>query len=161
MVRPSQGGSELIDETFFRESRKGQRGLGSAARKRGGRSRRKKKPPENASKKSETIRKAPVMVACDRQQHVTDAVLEHVSNDELFTQLTDQLNVTLKELVTFKQPTLITVSSNVVSMVFFKGVATKYLSRYLGWKRFLKTHIFSEESLLDQEASHWLNPQLV
>ncbi|WP_281647012.1 hypothetical protein [Parendozoicomonas sp. Alg238-R29] len=44
------------------------------------------------------------MVACDRQQHVTDAVLEHVSNDELFTQLADQLNVTLKELVTFKQP---------------------------------------------------------
>lgn len=43
----------------------------------------------------------------------------------------------------------------------FKGVATKYLSRYLGWKRFLKTHKFSEESLLDQEASHWLYPQLL
>ncbi|WP_419832175.1 hypothetical protein [Endozoicomonas atrinae] len=28
---------------------------------------------------------------------------------------------------------------------FFKGVATKYLQRYLGWKRYLKTHTFSIE----------------
>uniref|UniRef100_UPI00248ED864 IS1595 family transposase n=1 Tax=Parendozoicomonas sp. Alg238-R29 TaxID=2993446 RepID=UPI00248ED864 len=181
-------------ETFFRESRKGQRGLGAEARKRGGRSRRKKKPSENASEKSGTIRKIPVMVACDRQQHVTDAVLEHVSNDELFTQLAgrilpgstlctdahlsheklaDQLNVTLKELVTtagqyvreevYHIQTVNAYHSELKRWIngFFKGVATKYLSRYLGWKRFLKTHIFSEESFLDQEASHWLNPHLL
>ncbi len=61
------------------------------------------------------------MVVCDRQQHVMDAVLEHVSNDEIFAQLdgrilsgsalctdahisheelAEQLNVTLTELVT-------------------------------------------------------------
>ncbi len=68
------------------------------------------------------------MVACDRQQHVTDAVLEHVSNDKLFTQLADQLNVTLKELVTFKQSTLITVSSNVVSMVFSQVWQQKFIA---------------------------------
>ncbi|WP_281645522.1 IS1595 family transposase, partial [Parendozoicomonas sp. Alg238-R29] len=152
------------------------------------------KPSENASEKSGTIRKIPVMVACDRQQHVTDAVLEHVSNDELFTQLAgrilpgstlctdahlsheklaDQLNVTLKELVTtagqyvrekvYHIQTVNAYHSELKRWIngFFKGVATKYLSRYLGWKRFLKTHIFSEESLLDQEASHWLNPHLL
>jgi hypothetical protein len=185
-------GISEMDETFFRESRKGQRGLGDEARKRGGRTRRKKKTAEKTKEK--TIRKVPVMVACDRQDHVTDAVLEHVSNDELFKQLagrilpgstlcTDahmsheklagQLNVTLKELVTtagvyvrekvYHIQTVNAYHSELKRWIngFFKGVATKYLHRYLGWKRFLKTHIFSEESLLDQEASHWLNPHLM
>ncbi|WP_067516178.1 IS1595 family transposase [Endozoicomonas ascidiicola] len=38
---------------------------------------------------------------------------------------------------------------------FFKGVATKYLQRYLGWKRYLKTHMFSIEGFLDQISIHW------
>lgn len=187
-------GISEMDETFFRESRKGQRRLGEEARKRGGRSRRKKTVAEKAGKEQKTIRKVPVMVAVDRQQHVTDAVLEHVSNDELFAQLdgrilagstlcTDahmsheqlagQLSVTLKELVTtagqyvrekiYHIQTVNAYHSELKRWIngFFRGVATKYLSRYLGWKRFLKTHTFSEESLLDQEASHWINPQLL
>jgi len=187
-------GISEMDETFFRESRKGPRGLGEEARKRGGRSRRKKNPEGRAGEKPKTVRKVPVMVACDRQQHITDAVLDHVSNDELFAQLVgrilpgstlctdahmshkklaDQLNVTLKELVTtagryvreniYHIQTVNAYHSELKRWIngFFKGVATKYLSRYLGWKRFLKTHIFSEESLLDQEASHWINQHLL
>lgn len=38
---------------------------------------------------------------------------------------------------------------------FFKGVATKYLQRYLGWKRYLRTHMFSIEGFLDQISIHW------
>ena len=174
-----------MDETFFKESRKGQRGLGKEARHWGGQSRQKEKTAETRSYKKKAVKKIPVMVACDRQQHVTDAVLEHVSNGELFAQLAgrilpgstlctdahmsheklvDQLHVTLKEMVT-------TAGQYVREKVyhsklkrwihdFFKGVAIKYLSRYLGWKHYVKTHIFSAESLLDQDASHWLNPHL-
>ncbi len=187
-------GISEMDETFFRESHKGQRDLGENARKRGGRSRRKKKSAEKTEEKTKAVRKIPVMVACDRQDHVTDAVLEHVSNDKLFTQLSgrilpgstlctdahlsheklaDQLKVTLKELVTtageyvrekvYHIQTVNAYHSELKRWIngFFKGVATKYLPRYLGWKRFLKTHMFSEENLLDQEASHWLNPHLL
>ncbi len=50
---------------------------GQLARKRGGR-----KPRKNGKTKN-VIKKIPVMVACDRQNHVTDAVLEHISADEL------------------------------------------------------------------------------
>ncbi len=82
----------------------------------------------------------------------TDA---HISHEKL----AEQLNVTLKELVTtsgqyvrekiYHIQTVNAYHSELKCWIngFFKGVATKYLSRYLGWKRFLKTHIFSEESL--------------
>lgn len=77
-----------MDETFFRESRKGERGLGDSARKRGGRCSRK---GESGKKPKEKVKLIPVMVACDRQRHIKDAVLQHVSADELSTQLTGQI----------------------------------------------------------------------
>ena len=181
-----------IDETFFLENHKGERGLGAAARKRGKRPLRgKKKTHPEVTQKS--VKKIPVMVACDRQNHVTDAVLEHVSADELEAQLkgriqpdsvlcadahlsdesiAKRLNVNLKELVT-------TAGIHVVDKIyhiqhvnayhcdlkswiedFFRGVATKNLPKYLGWKRFIKTEWFSEENFLERVASHWVKPLL-
>lgn len=181
-----------IDETFFLENHKGERGLGTAARKRGKRPLRgKKKAHSEEARKS--VKKIPVMVACDRQNHVTDAVLEHVSTDELEAQLNGKiqpqsvlcadahlshesiarrLNLNLKELVT-------TAGIHVLEKIyhiqhvnayhcdlkswiddFFRGVATKNLSKYLGWKRFIKTERFSEENFLERVVSHWIKPLL-
>ena len=74
------------DETFFRESHKGQRKLEAPARKRGGKSARKK---QTSIQKDPTapVKKIPVMVACDRDHHVVDAVLKHVSTEELSSHL--------------------------------------------------------------------------
>ena len=75
-------GISEIDETFFRESFKGQRSLERPARKRGGR-----KHCGHGKKEQEAVKQIPVMVACDRENHVTDAVLEHISTDELAVHL--------------------------------------------------------------------------
>ena len=181
-----------IDETFFLENHKGERGLGTEARKRGKRPLRgKKKAHSEEAQKS--VKKIPVMVACDRQNHVTDAVLEHVSADELEAQLNGRiqpesvlcadahlshesiakrLNLNLKELVT-------TAGIHVLETIyhiqhvnayhcdlkswiddFFRGVASKNLPKYLGWKRFIKTKRFSEENFLERVVSHWIKPLL-
>ena len=109
-------GISEIDETFFRESFKDQRSLERPARKRGGR-----KHCGHGKKEQEAVKQIPVMVACDRENHVTDAVLEHISTDELeahlkcriqpgsilcadawrsHASLAKRLNLELKELVT-------------------------------------------------------------
>jgi hypothetical protein len=159
------------DETFFRESHKGQRMLEAPARKRGGKSARKK---HTGIQKDPTapVKKIPVMVACDRDHHVVDAVLKHVSTEELTSHLSgsvqagstmcldghmshdslaEKINVTVKTLVTnagqyikqgiFHTQTVNAYHSELKRWVngFFKGVATKYISRYLGWKRFIDT----------------------
>ena len=180
------GVSEL-DETFFRESFKGQRELDRPARKRGGRKARKK------SKAEDPIKKIPVMVACDRQNHVTDAVLEQISADELETHLrcrvqpgsilcadaflshetvAERLELQLKELVTtagihvlegiYHIQHVNAYHSDLKSWIygFFKGIATKNLSKYLGWKRFLKTEKFSTEGFIERISDHWA-PQLL
>ena len=133
------------------------------------------------------------MVACDRQNHVTDAVLEHVSADELEAQLNGRiqpgsvlcadahlshesiakrLNLDLKELVTtagihvrekiYHIQHVNAYHSDLKSWIddFFKGVATKNLSKYLGWKRFIKTEKFSENNFLERVVSHWVKPLL-
>lgn len=176
-----------IDETFFLENHKGQRNLGEQARKRGKRKACGKKGPNNPS--AQDVKKVPVMVACDRQNHVTDAVLEHVSSDELEANLSgriqpgavlcadahlsheslaSRLGLNLKELVTTKGEFIIdgiyhiqhvnAYHSDLKSWIngFFNGVATKYLDRYLGWKRFLKTEKFSADGLLERISGHWL-----
>ena len=182
-----------IDETFFLENHKGEPGLGSAARKRGKRPLRVKKKvhSEKKTEKKTSVKKIPVMVACDRQNHVTDAVLEHVSADELEAQLNGRiqpdsvlcadahlsheslakrLNLDLKELVTtagihvrekiYHIQHVNAYHSDLKSRVddFFKGVATKNLSKYLGWKRFIKTEKFSENNFLERIVSHWVKP---
>ncbi|PTB32379.1 hypothetical protein [Photobacterium phosphoreum] len=70
-----------IDETFFRLSHKGQRGM-KKARKRGGSSCYKK----NSIKKPRT-KQVPVLVACDRQRNIIDGVLTRLSGDELYRHL--------------------------------------------------------------------------
>ena len=179
------GVSEL-DETFFRESFKGQRYLDRPARKRGDRKARRKR-------KEDPIRKIPVIVACDRQNHVTDAVLEHISADELETHLrcwvqpgsilcadaflshetvAERLDLQLKELVTtagihvlegiYHIQHVNAYHSDLKTWIydFFKGIATKNLSKYLGWKRFLKTKKFSAEGFIDRISSHWVHQLL-
>lgn len=180
-----------IDETFFLENHKGKRDLGADARKRGKRSLRGKKRQSKAEQKP--IKKIPVMVACDRQNHVTDAVLEHVSADELEAELNGRiqpgsilcadaylshesiarrLKLTLKELVSkagiYVLDTIYHIQhvnayhSDLKAWIngFFRGVATKNLYKYLGWKRYLKTEEFSKMGFLERIASHWVRPLL-
>ena len=173
------------DETFFRESHKGDRKQ-KTPRKRGGRTQR--KSANVLSEKKVRIPLIPVMVACDRERHVIDAVLKKVSTEELVSQLeghilagstlcidahlaheslADKLSLTAKMLVSsagqrvkegiYHTQTVNAYHSELKRWIdgFFKGVATKYLQRYLGWKRYLKTHTFSLEGFLDQISIHW------
>ncbi|MFK0569866.1 IS1595 family transposase [Endozoicomonas sp.] len=179
-----------LDETFFLENHKGNRGL-KVPRKRGKRKARGKKSQSVSVEEQPKL--IPVMVACDRQQHVTDAVLEHVSADELESHLSGRLkpgailcadahlshesvarrlNLELKELVTSKGVYVIddeyhiqrvnAYHSDLKSWIngFFKGVATKNLPKHLGLKRFLKTEVFTVDGLLERIASHWVKPLL-
>lgn len=173
------------DETFFRESHKGERKL-LAPRKRGGRAQRKSR--NGVAKKKTSVPLIPVMVACDRERHIVDAVLKKVSTEELLSQLeghilagstlcidahlahehlAEKLSLTAKTLVSsavqrvkegiYHIQTVNAYHSELKRWIngFFKGVATKYLHRYLGWKRYLKTHTFSMEGFLDQISIHW------
>jgi transposase-like protein len=182
-----------MDETFFRESLKGQRKLPRPARKRGGlKSRPQRKlsgltRKKNPGIKHQQTKQIPVWVACDRQGKVTDAVLKHISADELCDQLNHRidpqtplvadahlaheavaakLNVVLKELVS---------SKTVIEKVFhiqhvnayhstlkvwingsFRGVATKYLYRYLGWRRFLSGNALTNMIFMERIAGYWV-----
>ncbi|WP_419834106.1 IS1595 family transposase [Endozoicomonas atrinae] len=173
------------DETFFHESHKGDRKL-QTPRKRGARSQRKSRHAKTEKKASVPL--IPVMVACDRNHHVIDAVLKKVSTEELQSQLegrilagstlcfdahlahehlAEKLSLTAKTLVSssgervkegiYHIQTVNAYHSELKRWIngFFKGVATKYLQRYLGWKRYLKTHMFSIEGFLDQISIHW------
>jgi len=181
-------GISELDETFFLENHKGERGI-KLPRKRGKRKARGKKT--QALPKEDQPKLIPVMVACDRQNHVTDAVLEHVSADELESHLSGRLKpgailcadahlshesvarrlqLDLKELVASKGNYVIEGKYHIQHVNayhrdvkewingFFKGVATKNLTKYLGLKRFLKTEIFTVEALLERIASHWVKP---
>lgn len=180
-------GISELDETFFLENHKGERGL-KLPRKRG---KRKARGKNSKTTQEEQPRLIPVMVACDRQNHVTDAVLEHVSADELELHLSGRLKpgailcadahlshesvarrlkLDLKELVTSKGQYVIDGEYHIQRVNayhsdfkgwingFFKGVATKNLPKYLGLKRFLKTETFTVEGLLERIASHWVKP---
>ena len=180
-----------IDETFFLENHKGKQSLGADARKRGKRPLRGKKCQSKPDQKP--IKKIPVMVACDRQNHVTEAVMVHVSADELEAELNGRiqpgsilcadahlshesiarrLKLTLKELVSqagiyvlekvFHIQHVNAYHSDLKAWIngFFRGVATKNLYKYLGWKRYLKTEKFSEMGFLERIASHWVRPLL-
>ena len=76
------------DETFFRESHKGDRKL-KAPRKRGGR--KQCQSEKTRAKNTISIPLIPVMVACDRENHIIDAVLKKVSTKELVSQLEGQI----------------------------------------------------------------------
>lgn len=155
---PELSGITELDETFFRESFKGQKkALPRAARKRGN------------DKKTE-CRQIPVMVARDRDNQTVDGILENQSADELCRHLNGRINIeavvcadaslaheklartlgfTFKELVSssgirviegiFHLQRVNAYHSHLKQWItgIFHGVATKYLSHYLGWRRAL------------------------
>ncbi|WP_422462005.1 IS1595 family transposase [Endozoicomonas sp. ALB115] len=155
---PVLRGIAEIDETFFRESFKGQRkNLPRPARKRG-------------NDKKVDCRKIPVVVARDRECHTVDGVLKNETADELCSHVNGRIDIEtvvcadatlaheklarklgfiFKEIVT-------SAGQRVVEGIFhlqhvnsyhshlkgwisgiFHGVATKYLAHYLGWRRAL------------------------
>lgn len=170
-----------LDETFFRESFKGQKSnLPRPARHRG-----------SDSKKA--CRKVPVLVARDRSAHTVDGLLDnetatemkkhlqgHVSASAILCadaslaheKLARDMGLPLKELVT-------SAGQHVVEEVFhiqhvnayhshlkrwidgvFYGVATKYLKHYLGWRRILTESVkLTGGRLLDKIAAHWFKQQ--
>ena len=155
---PELSGIAELDETFFRESFKGQkRNLPRPPRKRG------------SDKKTE-CRQMPVMIARDRSKQTVDGVLENGSAQELCRHLNGRINIetvvcadaslaheklartlgfTFKELVAssgvriiegvFHLQNVNTYHSHLKGWIsgVFHGVATKYLSHYLGWRRAL------------------------
>ena len=155
---PELRGITELDETFFRESFKGQRkNLPRAARKRG-------------NDKKTDCRKIPVIVARDRERHTVDGVLNNETADELCRHVNGRINIEavvcadgslaheklarklgfiFKELVTssgqrvlegvFHLQHVNAYHSHLKGWIagIFHGVATKYLPHYLGWRRAL------------------------
>ena len=172
-----------LDETFFRESFKGQKkDLPRPARKRGG------------SKKKD-CRKIPVMVARDRSKRTVDGVLETGSADELCHCLNGRISMTaavcadahlaheklarklgfiFKELVTssgehikegiFHLQHVNAYHSTLKGWLagIFHGVATKYLPHYLGWRRELSAgKKLTLERLCKTITDHWEHQPLM
>jgi transposase-like protein len=147
-----------VDETFFKISRKGQRGLGAAARKRGGRA---------ASKGRYSSEFVPVLVGRARGQiYTVDKVLKNMSKEEIhdalkgsvapatttlcmdshksFLEMGKMLGVATNMFVTTKaKPADFHVQNvnnyheKLKSWLDYKlrGVASKYLPSYLAWLR--------------------------
>ncbi len=182
-----------MDETFFRESFKGQRHMPREPRKRG---RHLRKAPHHSSKKKKKPKPKliPVFVAMDREGHVIDGVLKHVSAAELRPLLehhikpetplcadahlaheavAKKLSVVLKELVISSGLTVLedvfhiqhvnAYHSHLKGWInyTFHGVATKYLYRYLGWRRLLSSKDLNVRHFLERVASHWAKPLFV
>ena len=171
-----------LDETFLRESFKGQRKkLPRPARKRG------------SDDKSE-CRKVPVMVARDRQKHTVDGVMENETADELCRHLNGHISMEaivcadaskahekLARKLGFPFKKLTTsAGEKVIDGIFhlqhvnsyhghlklwitgvFHGVATKYLKHYLGWRRKLTERIpLTVDRWVEKIASHWCSQPL-
>ena len=166
-----------LDETFFRESFKGQKkGLPRPPCKRG-------------NDKKDKRRQIPVMVARDRSSRTVDGVLETGSADELCHCLNGKISMTaavcadahlaheklarklgfiFKELVTssgerikegiFHLQHVNAYHSTLKGWIkgVFHGVATKYLPHYLGWRRELSgVEELTIERIRERIASHW------
>ncbi len=171
-----------IDETFFRLSHKGKRGV-EKPRKRGGSSIYKKK-----GTKQPRVKQVPVMVACDRQGNLTDAVLTRVSSDELYKHLSGhikpetplcadahlahehvakRLKVVLKELVTSSKVVVLNGVFHIQHVNGYHstlkrwinctlcGVATKNLAKYLGWRRILSDESLTKATFTERIAGCW------
>lgn len=171
-----------IDETFFRLSHKGQRGI-KEPRKRGGSSIYKKK-----GVKKPRVKQVPVLVACDRQGNLTDAVLTRVSGDELYRHLhgcvkpetpfcadahlahelvSKRLKVVLKEIVSSSKIAVLEGVFHIQHVNGYHstlkrwinctlcGVATKNLAKYLGWRRILSDDSLSKATFTERIAGCW------
>ena len=165
-----------LDETFFRESFKGQRkDLPRPARKRGN-------DPNKA-------RKVPVMVARDRKQHTVDGILENESADELCRHLNGRISIEatvcadahlahekLAEMPGFDFKELVApAGQHVLEGIYhiqhvnayhselkrwikgvFHGVATCYLPHYLAWKRDLTGAVkLTTNRFVNRIVEHW------
>ncbi len=147
------------DETFFRESHKGERDLECKARKRGGK----------ASKRGLSKEQIPVLIVRDREGHTTDAVLDSASENEIskiisplidedillcsdgnriYQKFAKKLHLTHKIINASagehtKEGAYHIQNVNAYDsrlknwMRHFNGIATKYLDSYLGWMRML------------------------
>ena len=166
-----------LDETFFRESFKGQRkDLPRPARKRG-------------NDKKINCRKVPVLVARDRRKNTLDGILENEGAEELVRHLNGRISIdavvcadaslaheSLARKLGFPLKELNTsAGERVLEGIFhiqhvnayhghlkrwiggiFHGVATKYLNRYLGWRRRLTERAsLTPVRLTHQIAEHW------
>ncbi|WP_422133411.1 IS1595 family transposase [Endozoicomonas sp. ALD040] len=171
-----------LDETFLRESFKGQRSeLPRPARQRG-------------NDKKTDCRKIPVLVARDHSSRTVDGILANESASEMQQHLEGHLSskvilcaeaslaheklardmeLPLKELVT-------SAGQHVIEGVFhiqhvnayhshlkgwihgvFHGIATKYLKHYLGWRRVLtEATELTGERLSEKIAGHWFKQQI-
>lgn len=165
-----------LDETFFRESFKGQRrGLPRPARQRG-----------NDRNKA---RKVPVLVARDRERHTVDGMLANESANELCHHLNGRIrddavvcadahlaHEKLAELLGFEFRELVTSSGKFVQdgiyhiqhvnayhshlkrwvLNVFHGVATKYMTHYLAWRRALtERHRLTTARMFEKIIGHW------
>ena len=165
-----------LDETFLRESFKGQRkDLPRPTRKRGN-------DPNKA-------RKVPVLVARDRKKHTVDGILEDESANELcrhlngrisieatvcadahlaHEKLAEKLGFEFKELVTSKGQHVLegiyhiqhvnAYHSNLKKWIggVFHGVATRYLPHYLAWRRDLTASIkLNTDRFVSRIEEHW------
>ena len=171
-----------IDETFFRLSHKGERGI-KKPRKRGGSSVYKKK-----GIKHPRVKQVPVLVACDRQGNLTDAVLTRVSSDDLYHHLSGRikpetplcadahlahehvskrLKVVLKEIVSSSKIAVLDGVFHIQHVNGYHstlkrwinctlcGVATKNLTKYLGWRRILSDDSLSKATFTERIAGYW------
>ena len=171
-----------LDETFFRESFKGQRsGLPRPARQRG-------------NDKKTDCRNIPVLVARDRSSHTVDGILSDESALEMQKHLKGHLSLKailcadaslaheklardmklpLKELVTsagqrvlegvFHIQHVNAYHSHLKSWIYgvFHGIATKYLKHYLGWRRLLtEADKLTGERLSEKIVEHWFKQQI-
>ena len=180
-----------MDETFFKESRKGERNLPRPARKRGGK-KRLHSPKASASRKK-PVKKIPVLVACDRQQNIVSGVLEHMCWEDMFACLEGRIapetpvcadallqhEVIARKLHVILKEMVITAGRSVIDGVFhlqhvnayhsnlkswindwFKGVATKNLSKYLGWRRTMTAGGLAPAAFIEKIAGHWVTQLL-
>ncbi len=147
------------DETYFRESHKGDRHLDRKARKRGGK----------ASQRGLSKEQIPVLIARDRDGHTTDAVLENANTEEIsrvisplidkdvllcsdgsriYQAFAKMQNLTHKIINASagehtKEGAYHIQNVNAYDsrlknwMRHFNGISTKYLESYLGWMRML------------------------
>ena len=147
------------DETYFRESHKGDRHLDRKPRKRGGK----------ASQRGLSKEQIPVLIARDRDGHTTDAVLDSANTEEIsrvISPLIDNdvllcsdgsriyqafakmknlthkiINASAGEYIkegAYHIQNVNAYDSRLKNwMRHFNGISTKYLESYLGWMRML------------------------
>ena len=145
------------DETFFLESKKGQRNLNRKARKRGG----------VASKRGLSAEQIPVLIVRDRHGETADFILPKVNTEQVERVLKPLLNqdtllctdgapvyrAVAKQAHVAHRPINLATGKRVIGGIYhiqnvnayhsrlkkwiakFNGVATKYLANYLGWHR--------------------------